>query len=140
MKKWGIALAALAFAICDTPARADNIPWANGAHWQCAALCSNLAVNPNQGPHTVFTWEINADSTLSAATWYIFVFDAATLPANGAVTPAKCYQIPSGVTQAGVTLTGTGESYPSGIVIAVSTTGCFSLTASTHAFIGLDWQ
>lgn len=139
MRKLRAALAA-ALLLLGGPAFAANLPWFNSIHYQCSALCSSLSANPVTGPHTMFTWSVWADSTLSASAWYILIYDAGAVPSNGSVTPAKCYAIPSGVTQAGATLTGTGEAYPNGVVIVASTTGCFTQTTSTHAMIMLDWQ
>lgn len=107
-------------------------------HAQCAALCSNLVVKASAG--TLKTFEVSADSTLSGAIWYVIVFDATSLPANGAITPAKCYQQASGTTQMGGTLGPGGTAYLTGITIGVSTTGCFTQTSSTHAFIAGDFQ
>lgn len=107
-------------------------------HAQCSALCANLVVKNAAG--SLNTFEVQADSTLSASAWYVMVYDATSAPADGAVTPAKCYAQPSGTTQMGGTLGPGGTSYTTGITIGVSTTGCFTKTASTHAFIGADYQ
>lgn len=107
-------------------------------HAQCSALCSNLVVKGSAG--TLKTFEVSADSTLAGAIWYVMVFDATSLPADGAVTPAKCYQQASGTTQMGGTLSTGGSAFATGIVISVSTTGCFTKTASIHAFVGADFQ
>ena len=61
-----------------------------------AALAASLVVNAAAG--NLYGFEISADSTLSAAAWWIMVFDATSAPSNGAVTPAKCYALPSGTT------------------------------------------
>jgi hypothetical protein len=66
-------------------------------------------------------------------------FDATALPSNGAVTPAKCYTVPA----ATASLSGafpTPAAFATGITIGVSTTGCFTLTASVHAFISGDYK
>lgn len=107
-------------------------------HAQCAALCSNLVAKASAGKIKGF--EVSADSTLSAAIWYVIVFDATSLPANGAITPAKCYQQPAGQTQMGGTFGPGGTTMGTGITIGVSTTGCFTQTASIHAFIAADYQ
>lgn len=89
----------------------------------------------------MFSFEVRADSTLSAAEWNILILNAASLPADGPVTPVKCYGISSGTIQAGGTFAGTGVSFPIGMVIVVSTnTSCFTLAASVHAFISGDAQ
>ena len=89
------------------------------------------------GPHQLARFR--ADSTLAAAAWWIMIYDAITKPAAGAVTPAKCYALPSSVTSAAYAFPA-AVSFTTGIVIGVSTTGCFTKTASTHAFISGDYQ
>ena len=107
-------------------------------HTQTSALATSLPVKASKG--TLYSFEVNADSTLSAAAWYIMIYDATSKPAAGAVTPAKCYGIPSGTTQAGGTFNSSGVAFTTGIVIAVSTAGCFTQTDSAHAFIAGDYQ
>lgn len=83
------------------------------------------------------SFDVSADSTLSGAAWWIMIYNATSAPADGAVTPIKCYAMQSGST-------GIAAAFPAplnlttGATIGVSTTGCFSKTASTHAFISGD--
>jgi hypothetical protein len=107
-------------------------------HGQCASLCANLVVKASAG--TLFTFNVSADSTLSSAAWWIMIYDATSAPGDGSVTPAKCYALPSGATSLNGAFTSGGEAYATGVVIGVSTTGCFTKTASTHAFIGAGYQ
>lgn len=107
-------------------------------HAQTAALASNLAAKASAG--TLYSFEVSADATLSGAAWYVMIFDATALPSNGAITPAKCYSQASGTTQMGGTFAAPGVAFATGIVIGVSTTGCFTQTASVHAFIAADYQ
>ena len=102
-----------------------------------AALAASLVVKATAG--NLYSFEVSADSTLSAAAWWIMIFDATSLPGDGSVTPAKCYAFPSGVTSAAYAFPA-AVSFTTGIVIGVSTTGCFTKTASTHAFISGDYQ
>lgn len=134
----GLGLALTLLSAVALPARADNLPWQNASVHSCAALCTSLAMSGRA--RSLFSFEVQADSTLSGAAWYIMMFNATAVPADGAVTPFKCYAIASGTTQAGGTFAGTGINFPLGLVIAVSTTGCFTLTSSTHAFISGDFQ
>lgn len=101
------------------------------------ALASNQVLKASAG--NLYSFEVSADSTLSSAAWWIMIFDATSLPIDGAVTPAKCYAMPSGATGFNAAF-----SYPirftTGIVIGVSTNGCFTKAASTHAFISGDAQ
>lgn len=102
-----------------------------------SALAANTVIKASAG--NLYSFQVSADSTLSAAAWWIMIYDATSAPADGAVTPKKCYALPSGSTLASF-----GFQYPvafsTGIVIGVSTTGCFTKTASTHAFISGDAQ
>lgn len=89
-------------------------------------------------PGSLKSFNVSADSTLSGAAWWIMIFDAATDPAAGAVTPAKCYAMPSGATGIAAAFP-TPAKFNTGIVISVSTTGCFTKTNSAHAFISGDF-
>lgn len=129
----------------DTALRAcGNVVISSGnftaeTHAQTSALAASLTVKASAG--TLFDFTVSADSTLNAAQWYIMIFDATSLPADGAVTPAKCYAVPQSVVNQGATFDTGGVAFTTGIVIGVSTTGCFSKTASVHAlFIGADFQ
>lgn len=101
------------------------------------ALAANSVVKASAG--NLYSFEVSADSTLSAAAWWIMIYDATSAPVDGAVTPKKCYAMSSGTTSASY-----GWNSPvvfaTGITIGVSTTGCFTKTASTHAFISGDAQ
>lgn len=84
----------------------------------CAAACNLYGFNLTSGA--------------SAGT--IYVFNATALPSNGAVTPVKCYEI------AANSSVGVGYDPPlrmsTGATVGFGTgTNCFSLTASTTAFI-----
>lgn len=76
----------------------------------------------------------NADSGISAG--YVLVFDSATVPANGTVTPIKAYNL------AATSSVEVGYSPPircaNGCVLAYSTTGPFTLTLSATAFLSGD--
>lgn len=102
-----------------------------------SALAANLVVSA--GGANLWSFDVAADATLSAAPWWIFVFNNTSAPADGAVTPAKCYALPAGATS----FTGgfpSGIAFSTGITISVSSTGCFSKTSSTHAFISGDFR
>ena len=102
-----------------------------------SALAANTVIKAGAG--NLYSFEVAADSTLSGAAWWLMIYNATSAPVDGAVTPAKCYAFPSGTT-------GYTGAFPhplylnTGIVIGVSTTGCFTKTASTHAFISGDAQ
>lgn len=103
-----------------------------------AALAANQIVKGSAG--TLYSFDVAADTTLQGAAWWIMIYDATTAPADGAVTPVKCYAMPSGTTSFSATFPGGGVSLLTGIVIGVSTNGCFTKAASTHAFISGDYR
>lgn len=74
---------------------------------------------------------------IGATSGYVMVFDAAALPANGAVTPAWCSpRIVSDGTSGGISVEWAHPmQFSTGIVAAFSTTGCDTLTASATAKI-----
>ena len=100
-----------------------------------AALASSQVVKGSAG--NLYSFNISADSTLSGAAWWIMIYDATTAPADGGVTPAKCYAMASGTTSYSAAFP-VPVAFATGITIGVSTTGCFTKTASTHAFISGD--
>lgn len=102
-----------------------------------AALVANQVISAS--PAKLASFDISADSTLSGAAWWVMIYNATSAPADGAVTPAKCYAVPSGATSIFAAFPAP-PSFSTGIVIGVSTTGCFTKTASTHAFISGDFQ
>jgi hypothetical protein len=120
------------------PMPVTTVTTSSGAtHVQTSALAANLVVKASPG--NLYDFEVAADATLSGAAWWIMIYDATSAPADGAVTPAKCYAMTAGAT----TLTAafpTPTAFTAGITIGVSTTGCFTKTASTHAFIGAGFQ
>lgn len=72
--------------------------------------------------------------TAGASAGYVLVYDAKTAPSNGTVTPVLCFYMP-----ATSTIVEAWETHPlafnNGIVAVFSTTGCFSQTTSSTAFI-----
>lgn len=100
-----------------------------------AALAANLVLSATAA--NLHSFNVSADSTLSAAAWWVMIYNAASAPADGAVTPIKCYALTSGTTSVGGAFVAP-VAFSTGIVIGVSTTGCFTKTASTHAFISAE--
>ncbi len=119
----------------DGSINVDASPWTDATVVSSAALAANLVVLG--APGSLFSFNVTADSTLAAAAWWIMIYDATTAPGDGAVTPAKCYGVPLGTTSVSGAFPAP-VSFATGIVIGVSTTGCFVKTASTHAFISGD--
>lgn len=139
-------------AATNTPAGVDA---SNNFEVNCRVGCSGStppAATPSSTPAlggsqilkasagTLFSFEVNADATLSAAAWFVMIFNSSTVPADGAVAPVKCYGQSAGTAQMGGTLASNGVAFSNGIVIVTSTTGCFTKTISAHAFISGDFQ
>lgn len=72
-----------------------------------------------------------------ASAGYILVYNATSAPADGTVTPIKCLPIAAN-TGIDVNMRGQPTYFSTGIVIAFSTTGCFTQTLSATAFISGD--
>jgi len=123
------AVFAIGLALCS-PASAQIVS-------ASPVLAANQVVKA--APGQLYGFQVSADATLSGAAWWVMVYDATAAPADGTVTPRKCYAQASGVTSASYAFP-RPISFGVGIVIGVSTTGCFSKTASTHAFISGDFQ
>lgn len=102
-----------------------------------SALAANLVVNA--GAANLYSFNISADSTLSAAAWWIMIYNATSAPGDGAVTPQKCYAMTAGTTSYSAAFP-TPVPFSTGIVIGVGTNGCFTKAASTHAFISGDYK
>lgn len=140
-----VVLTAISTGSITTHFSVNSCPTTNGvtATLDSQTYTSSSALAANQvlkaTPGTLASFEVSADSTLSAAAWWIMIYDAASAPADGAVTPAKCYGMASGTVSFSA-----GWAQPvaflTGMVIGVSTTGCFTKTASTHAFISGDYK
>ena len=104
---------------------------------QTGALATSLTLKSAAG--TLYSFNAVADSTLNAAAWYLIIEDA-TSWGTGAQTPAKCYYVPAGQSTFGGTFASNGVAFATGITVGVSTTGCFTVTSSAHAFISGDYQ
>lgn len=74
--------------------------------------------------------------TTGASAGYVLIFDAASAPGDGAVTPKKCVAVQANTT-VGATMS-PPEAFATGITVVFSTTGCFTKTASATAFISGD--
>lgn len=122
------AVAALGLAVSPAAAQVSS---------SSTALAANQVVKG--APGVLYSFEVSADATLSAAAWWIMIYDATAAPVDGAVTPKKCYAQPSGAVSASYAFTRPVQ-FGVGITIGVSTTGCFTKTASVHAFISGDFQ
>lgn len=102
-----------------------------------SALVANQIVSAS--PANLLSFNVSADATLSAAAWWVMIYNAASIPADGIVTPAKCFAMPSGATSSSFSFHNP-VAFSTGIVVGVSTTGCFTKTSSSHAFISADFR
>lgn len=136
-------------APADTAANADYGPcqvsgggmWIQAVPTSTAAAAITPSVTSAAGSNQVVCgaacnlFGFSVTSGASAGT--VYVFNATSLPSNGAVTPVKCYQI-AATSTIGVTFT-PPIRLSTGATIGFGTgTNCFSLTASTTAFISGD--
>jgi hypothetical protein len=77
--------------------------------------------------------------TTGATAGYVLVFNSATVPADGAVTPVACYVAPASNTL-GVAFTPVPLTLSNGIVLVFSTSGCFTKTISATSFFLAEIQ
>lgn len=104
------------------------------------SLASSLVVSASANP--LVTLDVNVDSTVYAADWYVLVMNATSAASSpSAVTPKKCYQVRAGIPQWAMGYGVNGLAFATGITVLVSSTGCFTYTAvGAHAFISGDHQ
>jgi hypothetical protein len=115
------------------------IPAGATANQMTTTLSSSLVVT---GKHGLIGFHLTNTNTVSE---YIMLFDSASAPADGAVTPLGCFVIPAPQSPAvSSTLSMANNSpaptYQSGIVVVVSSTGCFTKTATSTAYISVLYQ
>lgn len=77
--------------------------------------------------------------TSGASAGFVLVFNSTTVPADGAVTPVKCYPLAAN-TGFDLNYRASPVAFATGISVAFSTTGCFTKTASATAFISGDFK
>lgn len=65
---------------------------------------------------------------------FLLVFNSATVPADGAVTPQDCIQVPASITNYLNWAPQPPEWFSVGISVAFSTTGCFTKTGNASGF------
>lgn len=119
----------LTLALAFAPASA----WAAAGYVATPAVASSLIVK-SQDANLL---DVNIVSGASAG--YVMVIDAATVPADGAVTPALCLPVAAN-TGIDINLRANPTRFGNGIVVVFSTTGCFTKTASATAFISASAQ
>lgn len=70
----------------------------------------------------------------SGAAAFLMIFNSKTVPADGAVTPVECVPVASASYQFINFAPYPAEWFSSGVVAAISTTGCFTKTVGSGAF------
>lgn len=98
----------------------------------CTAACASTSVT---GAHAIYG--ISASATV---TGWVLVYDAATCSANGTVTPKKAYAYTVANSSLGVSWSDTPMIQATGISVCFSTTGPYTATASTTAFLSVDYK
>lgn len=99
---------------------------------QTSVAASNLVAKAAAGYLNSFT------ATDTSTAGYVLIFDATALPSNGTITPRLCYELAS---SSSIQETFFNPiPFNTGIVLGFSTTGCYSLTASTTAFLSAQVQ
>lgn len=80
-------------------------------------------------------YSVNVVSGASAG--FVLIFDSATVPADGTVTPVKCMPLAAN-TGIDLNFRSLPLAMTNGAVVVFSTSGCYSKTLSTTAFISGD--
>lgn len=72
--------------------------------------------------------------TSGATAGYLMVFNATSVPGDGAVTPVECVPVPANSVVSLNYGPGPAAAFSTGITAVFSTTGCFTKTVSNTAF------
>ena len=97
---------------------------------QTATAAGSLILKASAG--NLYGFSLTSSGSTSG---YVLVFDSATVPSDGTVTPRFCYYLsaPNSVSDSWLTYP---VPFVNGIVIVFSTTGCYSKTISnTSIFV-----
>ena len=133
-KALGLALCLIFALVCGNVRAQETVLGYNVT----TALASSLILKP-AGNGRLYSFEVQFGACASPPC-FVMVFDSATVPADGAVTPAKVFTIAA----ANSTLVQSWVPDPiiflNGIVIVCSTTGPFTKTATAVCFISGESQ
>lgn len=98
----------------------------------CTVACASTIVS---GAHTL------GDAVFSATvTGWLFIYDATSCSANGTVTPKKAYAYTTANVSIGLSWADIPIVNSTGIAACFSSTGPYTATASTTAFISVDFK
>lgn len=100
-----------------------------------SALASNLVLKSGAG--NLYGFVVTSSTGTPG---YVMVFNATSAPADGAVTPVKCYYLPANSSIGVDFRPGPMPYFSTGITAVFSSTGCFTKTASATAFISGEAQ
>lgn len=117
-----LALAAVAPAAAQT---GPIVPQAT------PAAASSLVLN------TALKGLYAAQVTAGASAGFLMVFDAAAVPADGTVAPAKCYAVPA-ATSLGVTFAPSLYARNGWVLVFSTGANCFTKAASATAFLSAE--
>jgi len=98
----------------------------------CAVACASTIVS---GAHAVYG--ISGSATVTGT---ILVYDATSCAANGTVTPKKAFAYTVANAPIGVSWADSPMVNATGVAVCFSTTGPFTATASTTAFLSVDYK
>jgi hypothetical protein len=98
----------------------------------CTVACASTIVS---GAHSLYG--ISASATVTGT---IFVYDATSCSANGTVTPKKAYAYTVANAPLGISWDGMPLINTTGIAVCFSSTGPYTATASTTAFLSVDYK
>lgn len=101
---------------------------AGAAAARTTVAASTLVLKASAG--NLYDWRV----TSGASAGYVLIYNATTAPADGTVQPFDCVAVAANAT-VGSSSHIVPERYTTGVVIAFSTTGCFTQTLSATAFI-----
>ena len=93
-----------------------------------AAVSAGVVLKASAG--NLYEWQV----ATGAVPGHVLLFDATTIPADGAVTPRQCVHAAASST-VGYLPPLAPERFATGIVIVFSTTGCYTKTSSATAHI-----
>lgn len=100
----------------------------------CTVACSTTPTNP-LGVHNLYNLTFSA--TVAGT---LMIFDATACPADGTVAPYRSYMYPTIGTSMAISFGGEPLPFVNGIALCYSSTGPYSKTASTTAFIGAGYK
>lgn len=98
----------------------------------CTVACASTIVS---GAHSVYG--ISGSATVTGT---ILVYDATSCPANGTVTPKKAFAYTVANAPIGISWGNLPMVDATGIAVCFSSTGPFTATASTTAFLSVDYK